>query len=192
MLVCSLVNTGKTRWLYFENGGKIAMPRLLRADDIIEYNCIGEFELFGRQGGIDTPGFAIQHLTGTENIYAIRKYPWNVAYSPINALTAYHCTLDMENTSLYIEFYNGEEKVSESVGFSWTSLDYICTLSCYSVAPLKLQYLNISELHYVPFVGKEGDGLLDLNTATINPNITSDKFTIVYTNDDGTPWTPPV
>ena len=185
MLICSVVEVGVKRYLYFENGGSMAMPRLLTTDDTIEYSCFGEFRIFGRTGGVGTPGFAIRHMIGSENIYAIQQYvSWSSVYSPINAITEYHCTLDMPTKKFYIE------GVSGSRNFNWSGLQSICNISSVSSVRCKLRFLNISELHYIPFVSETRDGLLDTASFTLNPNTTTSKFSAYYSDAQGNPWSP--
>ena len=187
MLICSVVEVGVKRYLYFENFGNIAMPRLFTASDTIEYSCFGEFIIFGRTGGAGTPGFCIRHLIGTSNIYAIQHYVgWTTMYSPINATTEYHCTADMATKKFYIE------GVSGSKNFDWSGLQTLCNLFTESSGnvKLKLRFLNISEYHYIPFVSETRDGLLDTASFTLNPNTTTSKFSAYYLDAQGNPWTP--
>lgn len=189
MMVCSLGLsvegvTMPIRYLDFADGGKIAMPRLLTTNDQIEYSCFGEFLLFGRTGGAGAPGFAIRHMIGSVNIYAIQQYvSWASVFSPINATTEYHVRLNMSTKKMTVDGFTGERN------FDWSGLQTICNLASVSMVKLKLRYLNISELQYIPFVSETREGLLDLGSMTLNPNIDTGKPKAYYLRN-GQPWTP--
>ena len=180
MLVCSLVETGKKRYLSSDGYAKIDLGiNWAQAN----YQCDVEFTflkvtksgfLFGTQVWSSATLLVHANSSGTPTIYANKT---KVATQNEDGTT----TVKLVNTS----------------GYTGNSGNRVCLMGfCggHVVASLWREFkgtIGTNVYNLVPFNGAERIGMLDLDTLTFYPNAnTSGSFTIEYTLPDGTPWTP--
>lgn len=176
MLVCSLVETSKTRWLVGD--GKAYVDTGLKANSgtYLETKFYGPNNIGARDG--EGKNMFMMHTQS--NTYFIdlntTYYNTNITANEIPHI------LVIDNVKGYLD---GVLKVSSTI----TPMTYTLYLMAFnnygkaSVAKGNVSYVIIDNHHFVPFDGADRIGMLDLNNLQFYPNAnTEGSFTITLTD----------
>ena len=188
MLVCSIVETGKTRWIKSDNKARIQTSVVTTLQTSVELHFMTGSISGALMGGNNWSANSwLTQLSGNTI-----RWHWTseVLNPPIAANTEYHATFAANYINL-----NGVERTgigASKVG-EMVELFYCKNRGCdSSIAKATFKEGEQIVGEYVPYLTPDGTcGMLDIISFTFYPNAnTSGSFTIEYTLPDGTPWTP--
>ena len=180
MMVCSLVDTGKKRYLSSDGNAKIDLGITWAQAN---YQCDVEFTFLK----VTKSGF----LFGTQ--------VWSGSTLLVHANSNGNPTIYASTTKIYTQNEDGTTtvKLVNKSGYKGNSGNRVCLMGfCngHVVASSWREFkgtIGTNTYNLVPFNGADRIGMLDLDTLTFYPNAnTSGSFSIEYTLTDGTPWTP--
>ncbi len=203
MLVCSLVDTGKTRWLVNSAYGNYIVTPFLPdygityGATVIQHSAEAgkEYSVFGSRT-TQTSSFLLQTMDGKWRSQCFGGW---TTYGTAKLNVAYNVEFNfkgikVDDTQIVSGNYNPSPAITDSI---WLVVNNNANaphgsyfIGGYAEFYRKDESGEITN-RLVPFQRDNKVGMLDIVSCTFYPNAnTSGSFTIEYTIPDGTPWTP--